>query len=166
MITQERLKELLDYNPDTGEFVSKVPRGRSRKGCVVGCPDVNGYTRISIDRMKYKAHRLAFLYMKGTFPRKGLEIDHINRVRNDNRWNNLRLVTHKENMQNSALRVDNASGYRGVTFNKGACKWKAYITLENKQKHLGYFPTKEEAIEARLKAEKELNWLTTEKDNV
>ncbi len=83
MITQQRLKELLIYDPDSGHFINKVSRGRGGKiGAIAGSPDKDGYIIIGIDRKSYKAHRLAFLYMEGYMPTK---VDHDNRIPYDNK---------------------------------------------------------------------------------
>ena len=98
-ISQDLLQDLFDYNQDTGEFIRRVSVGsRGQAGAVAGSVDGHGYVDIMINRKLYKAHRLAFLYMGGSFPLE--EVDHINGVRGDNRWANLRPVTRQENMQN------------------------------------------------------------------
>lgn len=160
MITQERLKELLKYNPETGEFVWKLSRGGNTKGTVAGNSNNRNYIQIKIDKKLYKGHRLAFLWMTGSFPKKGLMVDHINRNPSDNRWCNLRVVTSSENQQNSSLSKANSSGFKGVSFCKTRKRWVAQIAPNRKNKHLGYFLTKEEAYQARLEAEKERGWLT------
>ena len=96
MITQFRLKELLDYLPDTGEFVWKISHPRAGKGRIAGAKDYHGYVVIRLDTVLYKAHRLAWLYVKGEWPEKGL--DHINQNKSDNRIENLEWVTRKENV--------------------------------------------------------------------
>ena len=82
-LTQERLKELLHYDPETGYFTWKIsPNNAVKVGSVAGT-SMNNYIRIIIDHKAYLAHRLAFLYMEGYFPEH--EVDHINRIRDDNR---------------------------------------------------------------------------------
>jgi len=138
-ITQERLLSLLSYDPETGHFTHPT-------GEVAGIVSSHGYVRIVIDRETYYAHRLAFLYMTGSFPEK--YVDHINRVRSDNRWCNLRPVTAAENNRNAGMRKDNKSGYRGVYQSKTSKRWVAACTLSKERKHLGTFDTKEEAAQA------------------
>lgn len=98
-LTQTRLKELLFYNPETGNFTWLVRSAdRIKIGQTAGCLDkTNGYISIKVDKRRYTGHRLAYLYMTGEFP---TEIDHINRNRADNRWENLRNVPHSINMKN------------------------------------------------------------------
>lgn len=139
LLTQERLKEILHYEPTTGCF--KWLRAK-RKYC--GSKEHNGYITIQINRKKYKAHRLAWLYTHGYMP-NGF-IDHINGVRNDNRLCNLREATNQENQRNSLIRKDNTSGFKGVSFHKSTGKWAANIRLNNKLKHLGLFESPELAF--------------------
>lgn len=153
MITQLRLKELLHYNPDTGIFTWLVDRGRlAKKGSSAGTDNQDGYTRMAIDGKRQYAHRLAFLYMEGTMPQ---EADHIDRVRSNNSWGNVRRTTRSRNMLNTNLYPSNKSGMRGVSAHKEG-GFVANITVDKKRKYLGKFKTKEEAIQARLDAEKEL----------
>ena len=153
MLTQERLKELLDYDPDTGVFVWRVSRGSVKAESVAGCTHHEGYVHISIDGRKRLAHRLAWLYVHGCWPTN--QIDHINRVRDDNRLCNLREVTNQKNHWNRGKQKNNSSGLIGVFWDKKAKKWRAYINVCGKQKHLGLFDTQEEAnaTYARAKAE-------------
>lgn len=147
MITQERLKELFSYNPDTGEFtVLKRRSGSSKKvGDVLGSHNSAGYLEAEIDGNKYYLHRLAWLYMTGKFPDNS--IDHCNRKKDDNSWKNLREVTQRQNVQNDINpRKHGKLGYRGVYKYKG--KFGAKIVRDKKQIHLGFFKTPEEAANA------------------
>ena len=157
MITQQRLKELLSYDPETGLFINLTQRRPQAKiGSVAGCKNNNGYIRIMIDGKSYLAHRLSWLYSYGDFPEK--ELDHINEIKDDNRINNLRLATHKENGQNvSSPGINNNSGFRGVCWHKRDKKWRAQIKLNGKIKYLGSFNTSEEAYECYLKAKREMH---------
>lgn len=151
-LTAERLREVLDYNPATGVFIRKVSTAqRTKVGEVVGWDDGQGYLKASVDCKIYKVHRLAWLYVYGVWPTR--KLDHINRVRSDNRAENLREVSDVENGRNQSKRVDNTSGQVGVMYHSRFSKWTAQIGVDNKQKSLGYFFSKEEAVAARKAAE-------------
>ena len=158
MITQKRLKEFLEYNPDTGVFVWTVNRKKNRGiGGVAGCVcNTSEYVIIRIDNKNYQGHRLAWLYEYGKFPSD--QIDHINHNRSDNRITNIRQVTHKENSKNRSMQKNNKSGTQGVSFNKAFSKWKASIKVDSKSIHLGYFADKKDAITARKLAEKDFGF--------
>ena len=145
IISQARLKELLEYNPDTGEFVWVM----SKK--IAGSLLPHGYIRIVIQKKKYCAHRLAWLYVYGYTPPNS--IDHIDRCKNNNRILNLRLATQHENAQNQSLRKNNLSGYVGVSFDKRAKKWSAYIMFKRKKFGLGNYYHLIDAVNARKQAE-------------
>ena len=148
-MTQEKLKDILHYNPDTGTFIWKINRGRIKLGDIAG--RLSRYIQIGYNNKKYAAHRLAWLYVYGKMPDG--EIDHINHEKTDNRILNLRDSTREEQAQNMVQRKDNRSGTTGVGFRRDANKWHARITVDKKQMHIGYYFTKEEAIVARKKAE-------------
>lgn len=155
-ITQEYLKQRLDYNPDTGIFVWRKNTQIRFAGKVAGSIHANGYIVININGKILPAHRLAFLYMKGYFPEN--DCDHINRIRDDNRWSNLREVSKQCNTRNSKTYSTNTSGVRGVSWYKTYNKWVAQIILNNKQYGLGYFKDFTEAVCYRLAAEQCLEW--------
>lgn len=151
-LTQERLKELLHYDPETGVFtwMSRVARC-VKIGSVAGTRGhSSGYTYIQITGRLYFAHRLAYLYMTGIWPRA--EIDHVNGLKSDNRWANLREATRSENMRNGGPRVNNKLGIKGVYFHKRDMKFVASIRLNDNLHSLGYFDTPEEAAHAYNKA--------------
>ena len=151
MITQERLKELLVYDPKTGVFTWKIARTGAAKGAVAGSLVPRGYISIMVDSRQYRAHRLAFLYMEGSFPPE--HMDHINHIRDDNRWENLRPATAGDNQRNRTLNANNSSGAVGVNWQKLAGKWKAQIVINKKFVSLGYFENLEDAIAARAAAD-------------
>lgn len=154
MLTQERLKQLLHYDPKTGVFVwISHQRRPDLIGTIAGFRQSQGYTEINVDNRKYKAHRLAWLYVYGKWPSKN--IDHENRVKNDNRIDNLRDATKAQNEQNKGLRSSNSSGATGVYWNKCAQKWQAYITVERRVRYLGVFVEKSQAVDVRRAAERE-----------
>jgi citrate synthase len=156
-LTQERLKDLLNYNPDTGIFKwKKSTNGRIEIGQIAGCIHHTGYSNIKIDKKKYNAHRLAWLYVYGYFPEH--EIDHINRNRSDNRLKNLREVSRQCNLRNSDKRKNNTSGITGVVWNKKSQKWQAQMRINRNTIHCGYYDTFDDAVAARHAAEVEHNW--------
>lgn len=156
-LTQQRLKELLSYDPETGLFINLTQRRPQAKiGSVAGCKNNNGYIRIMIDGKLYQSHRIAWLYVYGELPEN--DLDHINEIKDDNRICNLRLDTNQENPHNiSRPQVNNTSGFRGVSWHKWNKKWVARIKLNGKTQHLGFFDTAKEAHEAYLKAKREIH---------
>jgi hypothetical protein len=151
ILTQELLKKLLHYNPSTGLFRWKLPFGKQKINGIAGGKNSQGYTIISINSKLYRAARLAFLYMEGYFPE--YHVDHINRIRDDNRWENLRHITQQCNNRNTSKRSDNTSGITGVTWNKLSKKWVSQISTNGKNKYLGIFGTLKEAAKIRWEAE-------------
>jgi len=157
-MNQRELKEILEYEPITGLFIWKKNIKRSKttkKGSLAGSKDSNGYINIKIKGKVHKAHRLAWLYVTGEHPDK--DIDHINHISGDNRFSNLRLVTKSENQKNRRLNKNNKSGCVGVSQKKSG-QWQAHAQSNGKNKLLGTFDTKEEAITARIKANKKYDF--------
>jgi hypothetical protein len=145
MISAERLRELLHYEPETGVFTRLVStRGNAHAGDVAGTPLRQGYLQIGADGRYYLAHRLAWLYMTGEWPKD--QIDHINCDKSDTRWCNLREATHAQNMMNKAALF----GFKGITWHKRGCKWQAQIGHNNKHHYLGSFDTQMEAAVAYM----------------
>ena len=144
-LTQERLKELLHYNPDTGDFTWICIIGCYPKiGSIAGTKNKSGYINIKVGNGLYRAHRLAFLYMDGEFPSS--HVDHINRSPSDNRWCNIRKVTIRQNHEN---RKDNAK-FIGVAWHKNIGRWIARTPRAGGlQKHIGTFKTQFAACYAR-----------------
>lgn len=159
MVTYIQLREEVHYNSETGIFKwRKGKRGRKANG-IAGSLEPNGYVRICIDYKKYPAHRLAWLYVHGYMPEN--EIDHINRVRNDNRICNLREVSRLCNIRNCSVSKDNTSGITGVNYvenwgPKG--KWRATIAINKNRIVLGAFDEKVDAAKVRWEAEKHYNF--------
>lgn len=154
MITQERLRQLLDYSEETGEFQWRTNHNsRAKAGTVAGTPQ-NGYIAISVDGERVGAHRLAWMYVHGKWPKH--HIDHIDGNRQNNRITNLRDVPQAINMQNQRkpYRI-NTSGYMGVSHQRG--KWVAQICVEGRRKWLGTFKTPEEAHAVYVKAKEQLH---------
>jgi len=156
MITQERLKELLHYNPDTGIFTWKEYRSGVKSDGYAGCIDAKGYKRITISYILYAAHRLAWMYMNGSFPES--QIDHINGIPGDNRIRNLRSVSCSENLRNQKRRILNTSGCMGVYWYKSNSKWGAGIRVNRKNIHLGLYDDWFDAVCARKSAESKFNF--------
>jgi hypothetical protein len=158
MLTQSRLKELLHYDPDSGVFTWMAKpgkRGRPNIGDIAGSIMNRGYRHIKIDGKLHLGHRLAFLYMTGEFP--AADTDHINGIRDDNRWLNLRQCTNAENQQNKAPHKNSSSKYVGVSWHKRCQKWRARIRINGKLKYLGLFQAESEAYAAYCKAKSELH---------
>lgn len=156
MITQNRLKEFLEYDPETGHFTWKVQKRRANAGSIAGYVSRDlGYRHIGIDGKEYLAHRLVWLYVHGEWP--PAYMDHINGIRTDNRLANLRPVTHAQNNINRIGRSNTVSGVKGVCWNKDVNKWMAQIGFNKKHYYLGVYETIEEAKSAYDKAAKELH---------
>lgn len=149
-LTQELLKECLHYDPDTGLFYRKKKTSNNMKvGQVAGHNHIEGYLELSLFGKKYLCHRLAWLYMTGTIPDS--DIDHINGVRNDNRFQNLRVANRSQNMMNTGLRANNTSGFKGVSLDKKTGKWEAYTKVNYKKISFGLFKTALDAHNERIK---------------
>lgn len=163
-ITEKELKELLTYSPLTGEWYWNKSGPGKKKNLSAGCYDnKDGYLLIRIDNTLYKAHRLAFLYMKGSLPDN--IIDHLDRNPSNNKWSNLVESNPRENTYNSKLRSTNTSGVTGVWFDKTRGKWCAEIKVDYSKKYLGRFENKQEAINARKQAENKYTRYVTESNN-
>lgn len=149
MITQELLRKIFHYDPETGVF-KRIGRLKCN-GQVTPCDFVgtatstHGYFQYTVKNKTYDVHRLIFMYAEGEWPPE--DVDHINGNRQDNRWVNLRLVSRRDNLRNSGKEVTSESGHRGVgRFQKG---WRVWIGDE----HKAGFKTKKEAIAYRLSRE-------------
>jgi hypothetical protein len=146
MLTQDELKLHVEYNPVTGIFIRLICR---TKPYLIGQPctstDAQGYIRIAINGERYKAHRLAFLYMTGTWPEK--EVDHINRDKTDNSWDNLRDATKSENMRNQHRADDATHGvYYVCNSRKTSDGYVVKLRVDGTQKYFGYRSTLEDAV--------------------
>ena len=150
LLSYKKLKELLHYDSNTGIFTRiKAMRG-VRIGDEAGHKKENGYVYIYVNGKSYLAHRLAWFYMTGEWPE---QIDHLNHIRDDNRWINFRETTGTENQRNSTLYKNNKSGTTGVYWYEPSEKWATYIKANGKKNHIGYFEGKFEVLCARKSAE-------------
>ena len=156
LITQELLKERIQYDKGTGVFtwLDVKVNGNKARNKRAGSIDRAGYVQIgfSVNGKSYmfSAHRLAWLYEYGGFPSENL--DHLNHNKTDNSIINLRIATNRENLRNQSMSSNNTTGYTGVSFNKHADKYEAYITVNYKRKHLGCFENVEDAGKAAQEA--------------
>ena len=154
--SQDRLKELLDYDPVTGAMVWVNPPGRSDLiGKLCGAKRKGGYLACSVDGNKHFVHRLAYKWMTGKEPQL---IDHRNGKTADNSWHNLRSVTPQENNFNSALLSNNKTGVAGVFYHTKQDRYHASVAVNHKSIHLGSFKTVDEAAAARQGANKILGF--------
>lgn len=179
--TQARVREIFNYNPDTGEltylprprseFTSDLPYSRHLKriGTRAGSANRDGYVKVYIDGSYHSAHRLIWLLMTGewvSYPE--FEIDHINGARDDNSWSNLRKVTKSQNQRNGSRRVNNTSGVHGVNWkpraNGKSGGWVARIWNGPRHVYLGFFGDIEHAAIARRAAERALGYTGTERE--
>lgn len=153
MISQERLKQLLDYDQLTGNFSWREGRGGKNAGDAAGCKK-RTYTVVSVDDKVYRAHHLAWLYMTGEWPSPF--VDHKDLNKHNNAWENLRLATKSQNMANVGLIKSNRSGFKGVSrYRAGEAygkPWQACIGKDGKSIHLGHFETAELAHAAYCEA--------------
>ena len=158
-VTQDLLKEYFNYDPNTGVFTRiKHTSSKAKVGYIAGTIDkikCKAYIKISIDHKGYGAHRLAWLYVYGEWPKN--EIDHIDGNGLNNAISNLRDVTSAENRRNQRINTNNLSGHIGVSLIKKG-KWQAYINVNKKQIRIGYFNNIEDAIKAREKASSEYGY--------
>lgn len=156
MINQSEVKKLINYNKDTGVITWSNPNFycRNKKSGDIAGNSVagGGYFKISLNGNTYSTHRIIWLYMTGSFPKE--QIDHINGIKTDNRWVNLRECSPSENQQNRKINKNNTTGHAGVCFNKRIGKYIARIKCNNIYINLGYFLTISEAVECRLNAKK------------
>jgi hypothetical protein len=151
ILTQSYLKELFNYDPDTGNLIWKASRGRIKINSIAGYLMPTGYIRIGINYKHYYAHQLIWLWCKGILPK---ELDHINNNKSDNKLSNLRLCNRIQNQRNTKAYKNNSTGYKGVYFFYK--KFRARLFYNGKHINLGGFNTAKEAHLAYCKKGKEL----------
>lgn len=159
ILTQERLKEVLHYDPDTGVFtwiIDTNARGPSKIGMVAGWSRTGQYSRVGIGGTLYLQHRVAWLYMTGKFPKK--EIDHKDQCKNNNAWHNLQDVTSIINSRNMPKQKRNSSGITGVYWCKRDLAYLAQIRINGKQLALYFGKDFFQACCARKSAEKKYSF--------
>ncbi|MDS1142431.1 HNH endonuclease signature motif containing protein [Pusillimonas sp. SM2304] len=154
-VSADRLREVALYHPDTGIFYATPARPTSvRPGSILGYLRKDGYWYIRVDGHQYLAHRLAWLYVYGEWPKH--LIDHIDGNKSNNRIKNLRDVPKHINQQNiRAPYKSSSTNTLGVIWNKRDKQWYAVITTNKKKRHLGMFKNKEDAVMAYLEAKRE-----------
>ena len=145
MITQEKLKELVDYVD--GKLIAKINSKVRKVGDSLSSLTDKGYLRASVGGKSYRVHRLIFLYHHGYMP---TQVDHIDGNRMNNRIENLREATSSQNNQNR--KATSSSGIKGVIWHKQSKKWVASICVNRKSIHLGSFLSIEEAALVANKA--------------
>jgi hypothetical protein len=144
-LTRARLRELLHYDKDTGEF-----RWLERVGNEVRLGSVAGYVQIHVQGRRYSAHQLAHFYMTGRWGRP--MIDHRDGNSTNNRWSNLRRATAAQNNANRGRPRNNNSGYKGVFWCRRSRRWRAVIQSKRRRRYLGSFATAEAAHAAYVAA--------------
>jgi hypothetical protein len=152
LLTAETIRTSVSYDPETGLF-TRVWRKRStgqRK--IMGWADKLGYIHIRVNNRLHLAHRMAWLWVYGEWPASNL--DHINGNPSDNRICNLRLCNQSQNIGNSKIQRVNSSIRKGVSWDKNRKLFRSYITVNKKAIHVGRFSSQEEAIAARIAAER------------
>jgi hypothetical protein len=140
-----------NYDPITG-LIDRKPRS----GSAYFAKNRGGYFTFSLNGKTERIHRYAFFAMTGAWPPN--DVDHINGIQTDNRWENLRMATRTENGRNQKRHCTNTSGYVGVRWHKAGRKWIAQIMVNKKNIHLGSFEDKDEAIAVRKAAEIKYNF--------
>lgn len=159
ILTAQKLREVLNYDPETGIFTRKVRLAQrhqvgDRADFEVTGGNLKGYRRVSLFSQRYLAHRLAWLYVYGKWPEQ--HIDHINGDRADNRIKNLREADDQLNIENQRrARADAVtSKYLGVHFDRPTKKWRARIQHKGKSIHVGMFDCEHAAFAAYLEAKR------------
>lgn len=146
----ERVKYLLDYDPETGVLTRKISRGCTKAGDTISSIVADGYIGLQIDGHAYLAHRIIYLWMTGEEPPE--QVDHRNLIRTDNRWENLRAASQSQNRANTRTLSNNTSGYKGVDWYPKYQKWRARIAHQGQSILVGYFQDPAIAYDAYCKA--------------
>lgn len=156
-LTQERARELFDYDEKTGVLTRRVKTINSKEvGEQVGSLNKGGYLTARIDGAMYIVHRVIWLWVYGYLPEN--QLDHIDRCKINNKISNLREVSNSCNTRNCSTYKTNTTGVKGVTYNPCRRKFIARIMSEGETKPLGYFKDFTEAVCHRYAAEQCLSW--------
>ena len=148
---QATVKELFDYDPDTGNLLYRYnPRGTDKRhGDPAGTSQPTGYLQVMVSRRRYYIHRLVWLWHHGYMPKRPMVIDHIDRDPTNNRIENLREVHTRENTCNTDYsKTRSETGYRGVCYLSDRDKYLAYCHQEGKRVFIGHFDDPHSAAEA------------------
>jgi hypothetical protein len=148
-LTADYVRSILDYDKDAGHLIWKyrpdMPKWWNTRwaGEIAGSLDTNGYYRVTINYATCLVHRVAWLIVKGEWPKP--EADHRDGNPANNRWDNLRQATRINNLQNRGKMPSNTSGFKGVHWHKKKRRWRAVIRANGKRHYLGVFKTAAEA---------------------
>jgi hypothetical protein len=155
--TADEVRALLDSDPETGVLRWKRREGKSRgisifnvrwAGKAAGATAVDGYIQIWVNGLLYRAHQIVWLLAYGVWPDG--QLDHRDNNRSNNRISNLRLATPTQNSANAKRRIDNATGFKGVSICRATGRYRARIMVAGKQLHVGRFDTREAAHDAYM----------------
>lgn len=160
ILTHAEACRLFKYDPATGVLINAISRGAVKAGTESGYEDTRpsgkSYRIVYAHKRPHLAHRIIWLMQTGEWPNG--EIDHQDGNGLNNRWLNLCDGTHSKNQRNQKLRRNNTSGHVGVVWHKGANKWRAQIKTDGKCRYLGLFEEINDAIAARVAAQKANNF--------
>lgn len=151
--SQEFLRDLFDYSPETGELRWRNTRKWGWNGRIAGWGEAGYYLKVTFKRRHFYAHRIIWKWMSGDDPRT---VDHIDQDKTNNKWSNLRECSLSENLANVGCRRHNASGDKGVDWEQSRLRWRAQIAKDGRHYMLGRFIRKEDAIAAYAAKAKEL----------
>lgn len=147
MITAERIRALLDYDPKSGSLLWRIDKGRSRIGDIAGSRRSDGYIRLKLDQRSYLCHRLIWLLVTGKWPG---ELDHVNGCPEDNRIENLRECSRSQNLANRSSGRTSKLIPKGVS--RRRTRYRARIKVDGHEVYLGTYETETEASSSYKKA--------------
>ena len=154
--TQDELKALMHYDPETGVFTHLQSRGKGRAGQTVGKVNVHGYVEMRVFNRLFGAHQLAFIYMTDRYPQRPMTVDHINGDKTDNRWCNLRIADYYGQSWNTGPHKTNKSGLKGAWPCKTTGRWISMLEMDRKRIWIGRFDTAEDAHKAWINTARNL----------